>query len=173
MSLTPARLAAAIFCLAAATIVAAWIFQAMGYAPCELCLKERLPYYAGIAVAAAALWLAATGRTALAAACFAALALIFAFGAAFGIYHSGVEWGLWKGPTDCAGALDRAGSIEDFRRQLETVKVVRCDAVSLRVFGLSLAVWNAVISAGLTVLAGLGFQASREGAAMRTPSGSR
>jgi disulfide bond formation protein DsbB len=36
---------------------------------------------------------------------------------------------------------------------LETVKVVRCDEVSLRVFGLSLANWNILISAAIAALA--------------------
>ena len=34
-----------------ATIAAVWILQARGYNPCELCLKERAPYYVGIAIA--------------------------------------------------------------------------------------------------------------------------
>jgi disulfide bond formation protein DsbB len=51
----------AILALAVATIAGAFIFQALGYAPCELCLKERLPYYAGIAVAALALVFVALG----------------------------------------------------------------------------------------------------------------
>ena len=53
--LTPFRIALAILLIAAATIAGAWIFQAMGYVPCELCLKERIPYYVGIALAALAL----------------------------------------------------------------------------------------------------------------------
>ena len=41
-------------------------------------------------------------------------------------------------------------------RQLETTKLVRCDEVAIRILGLSLAGWNAVISFTLFVLAGLG-----------------
>ncbi|PNG26245.1 disulfide bond formation protein B [Methylocella silvestris] len=154
--LTPMRLAAAIFLVAVGSIGGAWIFQAMGYAPCELCLKERIPYYAAIPLAALAVWLAGRGRPGLLAACFAAIAVIFAAGAALGVYHSGVEWGFWPGPTDCTGPLDHAGSVNDFLKQLQTVKVVRCDEVALRVFGLSLAAWNAAISVGLTALAAIG-----------------
>ncbi len=155
-SLTPLRIALAILIIAAGSIIGAWIFQALGYAPCELCLKERIPYYAGIALAALAFFLSASGRTSLLPAAFAGLAMIFAASAAFGVYHSGVEWGFWPGPSDCTGALDHAGSVTDFLKQLQTVKVVRCDVVSLKVLGLSLAAWNAVISiclAGLSALA--------------------
>ena len=44
----------------------------------------------------------------------------------------------------------------DFLKQLETTKVVRCDAVAIRILGLSLAGWNAVISAVMAALALLG-----------------
>jgi disulfide bond formation protein DsbB len=154
--LTSFRIALAILLIAAVTIAGAWIFQAMGYVPCELCLKERIPYYAGIALAALALVLAASGRKNWVAAAFAGLFLLFAAGTVLGIYHSGVEIGFWPGPTDCTGPLDHAASVNDFLHQLQTVKVVRCDVVSLRVFGVSLAVWNAAISAFLAALSALG-----------------
>ena len=34
--------------MALATIVGAWIFEYLGYAPCELCLLQRWAYYAAI-----------------------------------------------------------------------------------------------------------------------------
>jgi len=153
---TPLRIAVAILIIAAGSIAGAWIFQALGYVPCELCLKERIPYYAGIVLAAFAALLSVSGRTRFLPAVFAGLAVIFAAGAALGVYHSGVEWGFWPGPSDCTGAFDGAGSVNDFLKQLQSVKVARCDVVSLRVFGLSLAVWNAAISiflAGLSAFA--------------------
>jgi disulfide bond formation protein DsbB len=90
---------------------------------------------------------------------FSLLALIFVVSAIFGAYHAGVEWGFWPGPTECTGALTRAASVTDFLKQLESVKVVRCDSAALRIFGLSLAGWNALISAGLAALAILGLRA--------------
>ena len=41
----------------------------------------------------------------------------------------------------------------DFLQQLQTTKVIRCDAVAMRIFGLSLAAWNFVIASGLTLAA--------------------
>ena len=173
--LTPFRIALTILIVAAATIVGAWIFQALGYAPCELCLKERVPYYAGIALAALTLALAGASQKNWTAAAFAGLFLIFSAGTAFGVYHSGVEFGFWPGPTDCTGTLDHAGSVGDFMKQLQTVKVVRCDVVSLRVLGVSLAVWNAAISAFLAALSALGFALTlrRPAAPARAASPSR
>jgi disulfide bond formation protein DsbB len=174
-ALTPLRLALAILLLAAATIAGAWIFQALGYAPCELCLKQRLPYYAGVSVAALAVVFCRRGPESATRAAFAGLLLVFLAGAALGVYHSGVEFGLWPGPSDCTGALAAAGTVGDFLKQLQTVKVVRCDEVALRVFGLSLAVWNVLISAVLAALAALGLALSlrRRAAPARAASPSR
>lgn len=155
-SATPAKIALAILLIASASIAGAFVFQAAGYAPCELCLKERIPYYAAIPVAAFTLYGTTRGSKALARAGFAALGLIFLVSAVFGAYHAGVEWGFWPGPTECTGTLDRAASAADFLKQLESVKAVRCDSAALRILGLSLAGWNAVISAGLAGLALVG-----------------
>ena len=152
------RPALAIFVIATATIAGAWIFQAFGYAPCELCLKERWPYYAGIVVSALTIGLSRRGSRSLLPAAFAVLFLIFAASAVFGTYHAGVEWGFWPGPENCTGSFQKAATMQDFLKQLHTVKVVRCDAVAIRILGLSLAGWNAVISGMLAGLAVVGLR---------------
>jgi disulfide bond formation protein DsbB len=157
-TLTPFRAAFLVFAVATATILGAWAFQLAGYAPCDLCLKQRIAYYIGIPVALFTLFIASrhrlgahrTARLGL-----AALTLIFVASALFGAYHAGVEWGFWPGPADCTGTLEKAGSMNDFMKQLQTTKVVRCDAVAVRILGLSLAGWNAVISAVMAIVAGL------------------
>jgi disulfide bond formation protein DsbB len=93
---------------------------------------------------------------------FIGLILIFAASAAFGVYHAGVEWGFWPGPSSCTGAIGRAASMQDFLHQLNSIKVVRCDAPAIRILGLSLAGWNAVISAALAGIAALGSSARSE-----------
>lgn len=84
------------------------------------------------------------------------MALLFAGDAALSIYHSGVEWKIFAGPSDCSGALSTANSMDDFMKQLQTVKVVRCDEPTLWVLGLTLANWNVAITAALAVCAALG-----------------
>ena len=139
------------------TIAGAFAFQAAGISPCELCLKERLPYYAGMALGAITVAAAARSPRALALACFASLAALFLFSAGFGAYHAGVEWGFWAGPSDCTGTPAHAASSADFLHQLQTVRVVRCDAVAIRILGLSLAGWNVVVSLVIVALAVAGF----------------
>jgi disulfide bond formation protein DsbB len=151
----PAVVAFAIAAVALATILGAlFIEHVLGVKPCELCLKQRIPYYVGVPLATLVGIVAARGRGGLRpAVLLCLLAAVFAGGAALGGYHAGVEWGLWSGPTDCTGPITKPAAITDFLKQLEAVKVVRCDEVAYRLLGLSLAVWNAVVATALAVVA--------------------
>ena len=140
------------------TIGGAWFIElVLGVKPCHLCLIGRIPHYIGIPVAALALIAnresvsPRIGRVLL-----ALLAIVFLVGTGIAVYHSGVEFGIFTGPTDCTGTIEKAADIQDFLKQLQTVKVIRCDEVAMRILGLSLASWNAVISLGLAVVAGMG-----------------
>lgn len=136
---------------------ALFLENVVGVRPCHLCLLQRWPYYVGILLACAAVGTAHRGRRPAEVA-LAAAALVFAFGAAFGAYHSGVEAGLWAGPAGCTGdAAPAAGSADAFFETLKgTPPSVRCDAVSFRLLGLSLANWNVVASFALASLAAAG-----------------
>jgi disulfide bond formation protein DsbB len=122
-----------------------------GYAPCKLCLTERLPYYAAIPLGLIALFAPERlGRLALG---LAALGLLY--GAGIGVYHAGAEWGFWPGPSDCGGGAGaNPGQIGDFLNALQSTKVVDCSVAALRILGLSLAGWNALVSFALASLAG-------------------
>jgi disulfide bond formation protein DsbB len=83
------------------------------------------------------------------------VALIFAANAAFGLYHAGVEWQFWPGPSTCgagAGANSSGNLIED----LQHTKIVPCDRASWRFLGLSFAGWSMAICAAFAVLALIG-----------------
>jgi disulfide bond formation protein DsbB len=120
-----------------ATIAGAWIFEYAGYAPCALCLQQRWAYYAAIPLAL--LLLVAPAH--LARMGLYLLAFIWLASMVFGIYHSGVEWGWWQGPSTCAQGGGLTGGLPDL-----TKPVVLCTEAAIRIFGLSLAGWNAVIS---------------------------
>lgn len=143
--ITPGRAFALIAAVAFLTIAGAWIFEYFGYAPCELCLKQRWAYYAGIPLAAG-FGLASGSRPQVARAGLVLLGLLWIASTVFGIYHSGVEWKWWPGPSACTGSLTSV--LPDL-----TKMVVMCDEAAIRIFGLSLAGWNAVISAGLAFVA--------------------
>ena len=152
---SPAASALLALALAFATIAGAWIFQWAGYPPCDLCLEQRYAYYAGVPLAALAFLLARGGLEGAARVALGLFALMFLANAGLALYHSGVEWKLWQGPTACSGSALPAGG--DLLQQLQTVHVVRCDDVGLRVFGLTLANYNILISA---VLAAIGARAA-------------
>ena len=146
-------LAVLIALIAAVTIAGAWVFQAAGFQPCELCLKQRYAYYGGVPLAAMIAY-ASTGRArGIVFAGMVGLALIFIANAALGVYHAGVEWRFWEGPSSCTGVLAGPANAADLMTELQHAKVVACDEVQLRILGLSLAGWNALISAGLAALA--------------------
>jgi disulfide bond formation protein DsbB len=144
----------------AATILAVWAFERAGYTPCELCLLERKPFYIGIPVGLLTAFAVQIGRPRWAALGFALLALLLAVSVVLAAYHAGVEWKFWAGPTGCSGSVEKAAGINDFLKQLNSVKVVRCDAPALVVLGLSLAGWNAVVSLVLLVLSGFGLRSA-------------
>lgn len=148
-------IALVIFAVAAATLAGAWISQWLGYLPCELCLKQRYAYYLSLPLALA-VWFAAPVNARGARFLFALIALAFAANAVLAAYHSGVEFKFWPGPADCTGAYQGAGNAADFMKQLQQTKVVRCDEVSLRILGFSLANANIFISAALAALAAFG-----------------
>jgi disulfide bond formation protein DsbB len=153
---TPFASSLALAALSLAIIAGAWAYQYAGYQPCDLCYEQRYAFYAGIPLAlliAAAV--AAKAPRALVYAGLALFAAIFLYNTGLAIYHSGVEAKLWAGPTACTGGSPGPASADDLLKQLETVRVVRCDEVTLRVLGFSLANWNILISAALAGLAAL------------------
>ncbi len=135
-----------------AALAGAWAFQFAGYAPCSLCLEERIPYYAAVPAGLLAAFFARR-RPKLAALILTALALAFLYNAGLSIYHAGAEWRFWPGPDACTsnGDVLRPGSLSQALRQNN---VVRCDEAAIRIFGVSLAGYNALLSSALAVLGG-------------------
>lgn len=125
-----------------------------GYAPCPLCLQERYAYYFAIPALFIALILYAAGRLQPAALLFLLVSIAFVANAALGTYHAGAEWKFWPGPDTCSGAAPAAPiKATDLLKKLEVTRVIRCDEAPWRMFGLSFAGWNAVISILLWITA--------------------
>lgn len=140
----------------AATVGSALGFQYIGgYIPCKLCYEQRIPYYVGIplmllAVVASLVKLPGWTTRAL----LIVGGLLMAYGLYLGIYHSGVEWAWWPGPTDCtnvAGPVDTGGN--GVLDALDKFVPPSCDKAALRILGLSMAGWNAIASLILAAVA--------------------
>jgi disulfide bond formation protein DsbB len=133
----------------AGTVGTALAFQHIGgYIPCKLCLDQRIPYYVGVPLMGLALlssamvWQAWLTRGLLLAG-----GLLMTYGLYLGVYHAGVEWALWPGPTDCAvvaPSVDTGG--EGVLDALNQVVPPSCDKAAGRFLGLSFAGWNVVAS---------------------------
>lgn len=136
----------------AALLLGAFAFQHLGgLAPCKLCIWQRYPHVAAIALGALALFVPLPILIAL-----GALAALITAG--IGGYHVGVEQGWWEGPTTCSSApVDKLDPNALFD-QIMAAPLVRCDEIAWQFAGLSMAGWNMVIS---LVLAGLWIAALR------------
>ncbi len=154
--------AVAVTVIAAATLAGAWFFQlVLDIRPCPLCLEQRYAYY--LAIPLGALTALAAARGAPRAVLYAGLAILAAAAlgnAWLGAYHAGVEWGFWKGPTDCTGPVGNLGSAGNLLERLDTVRVIRCDEVQWRFLGLSLAGYNFLISLLMAAIAAWGIARS-------------
>lgn len=133
-----------------ALLLGAFVFQALGFAPCKMCLWQRWPHAAAIGVGALVLALGPLALLGLA----GALSALVTGG--LGVFHTGVEKGWWEGPASCSGGSDTLEGLSgsDLLSMDAPVNVVMCDEVAWAdpVIGLSMATWNALISFGLAAL---------------------
>jgi disulfide bond formation protein DsbB len=129
----------------AALLLGAFGFQHIGgLLPCKMCLWQRWPHAAAILIGALILlggprllaWAGALAATTT---------------GAIGVYHAGVEWGLWPGPASCSGAGAGLGGLSgaDLLSTEGPAALVMCDEVVWQLAGLSMAGWNALLSFGL------------------------
>ena len=147
---------------------------AFGYAPCELCITQR--WWHGIIVSFGILaflrpWILDEVRWIPSHIAFAPIYLLsllvswrlwlllllqtLAIGTcfAFAIDHIGVEQHWWHGTAACVGPKG-AKSIADLTAQIMNTPVTRCDEPTWFFLGLSMAVWNAILTC-LMLLAAL------------------
>ena len=142
----------------AGVVGSALLFEHVGgYIPCKLCLEQRIPYYIGAPVMVAAVLASSLRLPGIVVRGLILVgALLMTWGLAMGVYHSGVEWAWWAGPTDC-GAVAGAPAGGSLLDSLNSVIPPSCDEAALRILGLSLAGWNAIAS---LTLAAIGFRAA-------------
>ena len=128
-----------------------------GYIPCHLCLLERNPYYYGIPLGIIAFIAPKLGLPAwVTRVLLVVIGVMMLVGAGMGVYHSGVEWGFWEGPSSCTTSGSSTTNAGDLLSALNTVHGPQCDQAALRILGLSLAGWNVVASVVLAAIAFMG-----------------
>lgn len=127
--------------------------RVFGLQPCELCLAARWPYYIGAPLALLIFLVPLSLSSAWRQLAAAGLCAVLLWSLYYGLYHSGIEYGWWPAPAECASSGAAVTKAEDLLSQLGRTKIVPCDAPSFRLFGvLSFANLNALLSAVLLTL---------------------
>jgi disulfide bond formation protein DsbB len=146
-----------------ATIGGFFFFQyVLGYPPCPLCLDQRKAFYVAVPLAV----LLAVGTSAGASRkvlmlSFLAIALVMLWNAGLSAFHAGVEWKFWPGPTDCSGPVNSIVSTANLLKSLQDIRIVRCDEAAWRLFGISLAGYDVLVSLLLVIAAAVGFRSAK------------
>ena len=123
-------------------ILAAYFIQyVLGHQPCSLCLIERIPYIFSITIILIFLFNQKFEKITL-----VVLSLTFFIGALLSFYHFGIEQGFIKESLVCDlnGASNEL-SKEALLKQLKEMPI-SCKNVTFKIFGLSLATLNIIIS---------------------------
>ena len=143
------RLAAPLVALAAPLLLygGALVSQfGFGLHPCEMCYWQRWPHQAAIMLALLALLLNRNDRAMRSLTWLAAIAI--AISGLIGIFHAGVEYGLWEGLTTCSTSHSGPISLDE----IMAAPIIRCDVAQWRLFGISLAGFNAIFSLAAATL---------------------
>ena len=109
-----------------------------GLHPCEMCYWQRWPHFAALALAIGAYAFARMPDRGRSFVWLAALAILISGG--IGVWHAGIEAGIFPGFTSCSNA--GGASLEEIMSR----PMIRCDEVQFSFLGISMAGWNAVIS---------------------------
>nr|WP_108642414.1 disulfide bond formation protein B [Fuscovulum blasticum] len=131
----------------AALLAGAFAFQYLGgLPPCQLCLWQRWPHATAVLILGL-IWL--TGWRWLAwAGAVAALAT-----AGIGLFHAGVEQGWWEFISSCTqGSIAGLSGADLLNPATALPAPVRCDQIPWSLAGISMAGWNAIVSAGLAAI---------------------
>jgi disulfide bond formation protein DsbB len=149
--LSAAQVALFLGVVSAVLILGALGFQYIGgYPPCEMCMWQRYPHFGAIVVGLGGgllLTMGALPQSLAKPVAILTLLLVAATGL-IGVYHAGVEWHWWAGPSACTGpAFQLSGKLD------LNAHVVSCEHAAWRLFGISMAGYNAIFSLGAVLLA--------------------
>ena len=138
-----------------ALLLGAYYFQYVEkLAPCDMCYWQRWPHMAAIVVGLAAGASFLQPRLALVFALLAITALLVTAG--LGVFHVGVEQHWWAGPQACSGRVPAGLSDAELKKYLLSARMVRCDEAAWKMWNISMAGWNAILSGGLALALAMG-----------------
>lgn len=143
--------------LASALILGgAYFFQyVLGYDPCALCYDQRHIHQAviGVGVAGGAGLIFVPALRPYAMWICLVIGAIYVYSAGFAFWHAGIEYDWWEGPSTCTATGPASISTDDLNAFLDGSggPVVLCDEAAWTLLGISMAGYNALMSAVLAV----------------------
>ncbi len=113
----------------------------LNHEPCNLCKIERIPYIGSIIIISFLIFTNRWEKILL-----SITLLLFIFGAVTSVYHVGIEQGIFSESLLCELGLNtNIQNQEDLLKSLEKAPI-SCKDVTFKIFGLSLATFNAFLS---------------------------
>lgn len=119
-------------------LTAEYIFD---LAPCQMCLKQRYPYYAIASFILFFYFFKKIKKILLS--ILNQLAIIY--GLFYAIWHVGIEQKILPGPTSCSGTLSKTSSIQKLKEQINNQSIINCTDISWSIFNLSAATINSLL----------------------------
>ena len=113
----------------------------LSHEPCNLCKIERIPYIGSIILGSLLLFINRLEKVIL-----IMILLLFVFGSIISIYHIGIEQGIFNESPLCElGMNTNIQNTDELLKNLEKTPI-SCKDVTFKIFGLSLATFNALLS---------------------------
>ena len=125
-------------CALGSALIAEFYFD---LAPCELCLKQRHPYYIiilGFVIVSIMKWQQRIWF-------YLGVKIISIYGLFYSIWHVGVENKLLTGPAGCASGLNMTNNVSSLKEQILSKPVINCEDITWSIFGLSAATINSLL----------------------------
>ena len=118
-----------------------------GFQSCILCKYQRIPYFAVILLGCLALHIKNINHGAV----LRLIGIIFLFGTAIAAYHVGIEKHWWTAAS-CGVSLELSPDFDAFKLDLSVKMPKKCDEINWTFLGLSMAVYNVILSTFLALL---------------------
>ena len=119
--------------------------------PCELCLKQRHPYYIIIITTLVIFFIPKLYKLFM----YFLIQLATIYGIFYSVWHVGVENKLLKGPSGCSTGLIQSSNTTDLKEQILSKQVISCDEIIWSFYGISAASLNTMVMLFIFVINGL------------------
>ena len=122
----------------ASALIAEYYFDLQ---PCEMCLKQREPYY--IIIAGFILVMILKGQDKIW--FYVGVQIVSIYGLFYSLWHVGIENKILAGPSSCSGGLNISTNTSSLKEQIISKAVINCEEVAWGIFGLSAATMNSLL----------------------------